>query len=216
MISQNRSSSVTPSPPNRELVVYGLEQAGGGVRRMHTEDVALKCHELFPDAFSWTRHPRLPDKDIVRVALTDARKEQYGALVTGRAGQTRRKSAKTNPDGWMLTEAGVAFVKKHGARLASFARSGNKKDHRQTVLKQLRRIKEHQLFRQYRDEPDGFHAPIGQLADLMRCRVDAESPVWRRRFESARLVIAASDDEELIDFLRKLERSYQDQSVGEN
>ena len=178
---------------------------------MHTEDVALKCHELFPDAFSWTRHPRLPDKDIVRVALTDARKEQYGALVTGRAGQTRGKSAKTIPDGWMITEAGVVFVKRHGSRLAEFARSPEKKDHRQAVLKQLRRIKEHPLFREYRSDPDGFHAPIGRLAELMRCRVDAESQVWRKRFESARLVIAAGEDEQLPDFLQKLERSYQDQ-----
>ena len=211
MTSRARSVVVTSRPSNRELVVYGLEQSGGGVRRVHTEDVALKCHELFPDAFSWTRHPRLPDKDIVRVALTDARKEQYGALVTGRAGQTRGKSAKTIPDGWMITEAGVVFVKRHGSRLAEFARSPEKKDHRQAVLKQLRRIKEHPLFREYRSDPDGFHAPIGRLAELMRCRVDAESQVWRKRFESARLVIAAGEDEQLPDFLQKLERSYQDQ-----
>ncbi len=211
MALRARSGGFASRPSNRELVVYGLEQSGGGVRRVHTEDVALKCHELFPDAFSWTRHPNLPDKDIVRVALTDARKEQYGALVTGRAGQTRRKSAKTNPDGWILTEAGVAFVRKHGARLAAFAGSADKKDHRQTVLKQLRRIKEHRLFRQYRDDPERFHAPIGQLAELMRCRVDAGPQVWRKRFESTRLAIAAVEDERLVDFLQRLERSFQDQ-----
>lgn len=211
MVRHTHSADPKARPSNRELVVYGLEQSGGGVRRVHTEDVALKCHELFPDAFSWTRHPKLPDKDIVRVALTDARKDRYGALVTGRAGQARGKSAKANPDGWMLTEAGVAFLKKHGARLTAFARSADKKDHRQTVLKQLRRIKEHPLFREYRRDPDGFYAPVGRLAELMRCRVDAESQVWRKRFQSARLVIAASEDKTLSDFLQKLEQSYQDQ-----
>jgi len=69
---------------NRELVVYCLYVVGGATERVHTEDLALKCWELFPDSFSWTKYPNYPDKDIVRVALTDARKEKYGALVSGR------------------------------------------------------------------------------------------------------------------------------------
>jgi len=73
-----------PARANRELVVYGLYVAGGATERVHTEDLALKCWELFPDSFSWTKFAQYPDKDIVRVALTDARKEKYGALVNGR------------------------------------------------------------------------------------------------------------------------------------
>jgi hypothetical protein len=72
--------------PNRDLVVYALGILGGEFQRVHTEDIALKCHELFPDVFSWTRYPEIPDKDIARVALTDARKVKYGRLVEGRAG----------------------------------------------------------------------------------------------------------------------------------
>jgi len=215
MVSRPHDDTKSIRPPNRELVVYALEQVGGGIRRVHTEDVALKCHELFPDSFSWTRHPALPDKDIVRVALTDARKEQSGVLVEGRSGQTRGKTAKTQrepvPDGWILTEAGLAFLRKHGPSIAAFAKSDDRKDHRQAVLKQLRRIKEHRLFAEYRSDPDRFSAPIGTLADLMRCRVDAPPRIWRKRFESTRLVVAAADSEELELFIERLEQSYQQQ-----
>ena len=96
--------------PNRELVVYALFLLGGDTNRVHTEDVALKCFELCPQSFSWVKHAEYPDKDIVRVALTDARKEHYGALVEGRAGQRHGLTAKTKrgpvPDGWILTATG--------------------------------------------------------------------------------------------------------------
>src|SRR2546427_7389250 len=114
--------------PNRELVIYVLSLLGGESKRLHTEDITVKCHELFPGSFSWTKYPNYPDKDIVRVALTDARKSQHGALVEGRSGQKRGQSAKTNrgpvPDGWMLTRAGVQWVSENKERLASLAGGG--------------------------------------------------------------------------------------------
>jgi hypothetical protein len=47
-----------PVRANRELVVYCLYVAGGATERVHTEDLALKCWELFPDSFSWTKYPQ--------------------------------------------------------------------------------------------------------------------------------------------------------------
>ncbi len=41
--------------PNSELVVYALYLLGGESHPVHTEDVALKCFELFPDSFSWVK-----------------------------------------------------------------------------------------------------------------------------------------------------------------
>ena len=99
---------------NWEIAVYALFLQGGLSRHIHTEDVALKCFELAPDAFSWVRHPQFPDKDIARVALTDARKSGRGTLVSGRAGQGKRGSGSADgtaaTDGWILTEAGATWV----------------------------------------------------------------------------------------------------------
>ncbi|GMQ98804.1 MAG: hypothetical protein BMS9Abin17_1332 [Acidimicrobiia bacterium] len=44
----------------------------------------------------------------------------------------------------------------------------------------------------------------------MRCRVDAEPSVRDRRFDNLRLVAAASEDAELIEFVGKLEISYEE------
>ena len=43
---------------NWEVVVYALYLAGGVTRAIHTEEVALKCFGLAPDAFSWIRFPQ--------------------------------------------------------------------------------------------------------------------------------------------------------------
>ena len=97
--------------PNSELVVYVLSLLGGESKSVHTEDIALKCHELFSDSFSWTKYPDRPDKEVVRTGLMDARKEKHGQLVKGRSGREIHKV----PDGWMLTEAGIEWLKKnHG------------------------------------------------------------------------------------------------------
>src|SRR5690348_10323698 len=139
--------------PNRELVVYALYLLGGDSERVHTEDITLKCFELFPASFSWAKYSQYPDKDIVRVALTDARKKQHGALVEGRTGQKRGLSAKTlrrpMDDGWVLTSPGMQWIKQNLADLERISDSGSVKQHRQKVLRQLKRIRDNRLFGHY-------------------------------------------------------------------
>src|SRR3989442_9620011 len=109
--------------PNRELVVYVLSLLGAESRRVHTEEIAVKCHELFPASFSWTKYTQLPDKDIVRVALTDARKAQHGALVDGRSGERRGPSATTEAEplagGWEIIKTGVCLGREQPEALVS-------------------------------------------------------------------------------------------------
>ena len=198
--------------PNRELVVYALYLLGGDSNSIHTEDIALKCFELLPTSFSWVKYPQYPDKDVVRVALTDARKETYGGLVEGRSGQKRGLSAKTQrhpiEDGWMLTAAGIQWVRENQVELDRVAGSGQVKDHRQRLLKQLKRIRNHALFGHYTDNPSGFSPPIGAIADLLRCRVDAESDVWQERFDKVRRQAVAAGQDDVSDFVAKCHEAY--------
>ena len=122
-----------PARANRQLVAYCLYVAGGGTDRVHTEDLAIKCWELFPDSFSWTKYAKYPDKDIVRVALTDARKNKYGALVTGRVEGHASGVNHDEPEGWVLTENGLAWIK---SNLSLFESSGSheRKAHRQLLF----------------------------------------------------------------------------------
>ena len=203
------------SPANRELVVYALFLVGGDSRRIHTEDVAVKCHELFPDAFSWTRYPQFPDKDVVRVALTDARKPKHGGIVEGRAGQRRGQTAKTHrepvEDGWRLTDAGARWIKEHKASMEEFIGIGVVKEHRQIALKRLARIREHGLFKRFEEDPLRFEPMIGEVADLLRCRVDAGRKVWNSRFEKALMQAASAGQEDIVTFIGRCQEAVERQ-----
>ena len=104
---------------NQDLVVFALSTMGSSADRFHTEAIAIRCHELFPTSFSWTTRPDLPDKDVVRHALMDARNDKLGR-VEGRAGQGRGQYRRTQRgpmlDGWRLTEAGLAWIEINKAR----------------------------------------------------------------------------------------------------
>lgn len=204
---------MSESIPNREMVVFALHALGGATNRYHTEDIALTCFKLWPSAFSWTKYVQYPDKDIVRVALTDARKEKYGTLVEGRTGQTRGHSSKTkrrpSTDGWTLTDAGVRWVKKNKNRFASVGTVT--KDHRQKSLQFLRKVKGHKVFAMYSDNPGRFYPLIGDLADMLNCRVDADDMVWRGRFERIRKHAVAAGQDEYIGFVEKSIEAYRKQ-----
>ncbi|MDQ7842089.1 MAG: hypothetical protein RDU83_13875 [bacterium] len=185
---------------------------GGDTSRVHTEDITIKCFELFPASFSWVKHTKYPDKDIVRVALTDARKEQNGALVEGRAGQNRGLTAKTRrrpvDDGWMLTSRGIAWIEQNRTTIEGIAGSDLVKQHRQKILRQLKRVRDHRLFVQYADSPERFVPMLGQIADLLKCRVDAEHDVWQQRFDRIRRQAQSADQQDVLDFITRCEQAY--------
>ncbi len=193
--------------PNSELVVYVLSLLGGESKSVHTEDIARKCHELFSDSFSWRKFPEYPDKEVVRVGLMDARREKNGQLVKGRSGQDRGKI----PDGWMLTEDGIEWLKKNHIRFEALAGSNELKEHRQKLLQQLKRVKQHVLFEKFITNREQFSPSIGDLADLLRCRVDANPTVWEERFESVLRKAHATDQKEIMEFIEKCNQAYLDQ-----
>ncbi len=67
---------------------------------------------------------------------------------------------------------------------------------RQHVLKAMDHLRTSALFKEYQANPNTFVPRLGELAALLRCRVDAEAYVWSKRFamlkNQARL--AAQDD----------------------
>ena len=197
-------------PSNRDLVVFALSMMGSITDRFHTEAIAIRCHELFPTSFSWTTRPDLPDKDVVRIALTDARKEKFGALVEGRSGQGKGQYQWTQRapmlDGWSLTEAGFTWIEANRARFdtllkASQGRGVFPKDHRQKSRKKLKWVLDHALFAEFRRGGDVFNPGIGKLADLARCRVDAEPSVWCRRLENVKRLGLETQQPDVVEFI---------------
>ena len=106
---------------NLEIAVFALYELGGLSKVVGTEDIALKCYQLAPDAFSWINHPQYPDKDVARNALFDAQRERYGCLIKGRAGRGKRYSNDEDSvpeiDGWILTERGAIWISENLDRI---------------------------------------------------------------------------------------------------
>jgi len=81
-----------------EAATVALFLLGGSDDAVHTEDVAVRLESLAPEMFSWQRYRDRLDKELVRVALSDARLKS--GLVVG-----------SHAKGWMLTAAGIEFAR---------------------------------------------------------------------------------------------------------
>jgi len=88
-----------------ELVALALYILRGGGTVVDTEDVAVRAHEIAPGRFSWRKYPDQINLELVRVALSDARKPENGALVTGKG-----------KSGWSLTDAGERCAETNAPR----------------------------------------------------------------------------------------------------
>lgn len=201
---------------NTELVVYVLGILGGEYRTVHTEDIAVKAHQTFPHSFSWTNYPNLPDKEITRRALIHARDGKLGTLVEGRTGRGAGRSAISTrnkaSDGWILTEDGMRWFEIRSEAIAKHIKSGEFKTHRQKALKRLSKIVNHDLYNRYLRQPDIFYPSIGELAGILRCRVDAPPDIWEKRFFNLERDSKSADDNLLLEgFIKKCRDAYSKQ-----
>ena len=82
------------------MATLALFALGGDESRVDTEDVAVRVAEIAPGMFSWQKYRDFIDKELVRVALSDARLKVGYAI-------------GSHAQGWMLTPKGLEFARKH-------------------------------------------------------------------------------------------------------
>src|SRR5712691_1850334 len=70
-------------PKQFEVAVAAIYLLGGAERSIDTEDAAVKCYQLAPTLFSWQKHKDQINLELVRVVLSNAKKPQNGALLSG-------------------------------------------------------------------------------------------------------------------------------------
>lgn len=99
MAKKQARKVLTESLRQYHIVTAALHQLGGGARAIDTEDVAVCSFELAPQLFCWQKYPQHINLELVRVALSDAKKPKNGGLTSG-SGRT----------GWRLTQRGLAWV----------------------------------------------------------------------------------------------------------
>jgi hypothetical protein len=97
-----------PPRTNLEILTVAVFLLGGDRHYVSTEDVAVKANSLAAGRFSWRKYKDQINLELVRVYLSDLKKQANGTLVLG-----------SGSVGWMLTQAGVAAAAKAMPELAS-------------------------------------------------------------------------------------------------
>lgn len=82
-----------------QIAAFAIYELGGAKKYVDTEDAAVKAFNLAPKAFAWQKYPQFPNLELVRVALSDAKKRKNGTLLSG-----------SGREGWHLTSAGLNWA----------------------------------------------------------------------------------------------------------
>jgi len=182
---------------NRDVVVYALDLLGGWQKRVHTEDVALKCHELAPSKFSWVRHPEYPDLSTARYALEDAARPAHGRLVKGQSERTGKTVG-----GWMLTAEGVRWLRANRARIEKSLGERLRPRDRASANRKLRELVGSEAFNkfvEYGEEAEISHA---EFAESLVCTVNTRSDVLNDRLEQLDAIAKELGIEPVKDFVK--------------
>ncbi len=174
---------------NVDVVVYGTAILGGAEKRVYSEHIAARCFALDPARFRWRlpEYHQWPDKYIVKTALEDAKKEEYGYLVDGAYNLDPAR------DGWRLTPNGAVWVRDNCPRLERYF--GSTAPPKMLTAKEqgriLRSIREDPLYRQFTKNQTLAEVSPYAFTDMLNCSPDASADVlvlkFRRLFASAQL-----------------------------
>jgi hypothetical protein len=195
----DRSRSTPPSKANLlsnlELVTLAVYLLGGDGKEVDTEDVAMKAHHLAPGRFTWKKYTDQIDLEIIRVFLSDAKKEKNGAYLSG-----------TGTSGWLLTAPGLSFAQRNASRVQTPApgatRLSQDEKHRRRI--EQARIATSDAFRQYLS---GNRKEITRHAAEGAFRLNAYIVGDARRKKVQRIVNTLGDDDEIgaaVRFLAEL------------
>ncbi len=193
---------------NIDLVVYALYRLEGTVRKVYTEEIAWECYQLVPERFSWRlpqfRDKGFPDKDIVRVALTDAAKVKHGALVSGRYGV---EISGRGSDGWRLTPRGAKWILEHRSRIEGVLHTRPSEVAPRETQRFSRRIRKDPAFQAFlRDGVRGLTPYM--FTDFLGCSPDAPLEIVQSKFERILATAQLVQDREVICFLEECRREF--------
>jgi hypothetical protein len=164
-----------------EAVTLALHALGGADAAFDTEDVAIRVSEIAPGMFSWQKYSDRIDKELVRVALSDARlKKRY---VVG----------SHNKGGWMLTAAGQEYARNNSQRAGSTVERRRGRDEQQHKRERARMLTSRAYERFVGGEVDGVTADEADA--FFRLNVYVRGQARERKI--ARIENQFSDDSEL-------------------
>lgn len=193
---------------NLDLVVYALYRLGGASRKVYTEEVAWECYQIAPERFSWRlpqfRNRGFPDKDIVRVALTDAAKPKHGRLVKGRYGV---EISGRGSDGWQLTPRGAKWILDYSLKIEGVLGTKSPEAAPREAQRFSRQIRKDPAFHVFLH--DGMQAVTSYMfTDFLGCSPDAPLDIIRSKFERVSASTQLVQDVEAINFLEECRKKF--------
>ena len=159
---------------NVDIVIYALYLLGGWHKRIHTEDIALKCYELASSKFSWIKYPKYPDLMTTLQALGDAKKEKYNSLVIG---ESERKSQLNRVGGWLLTKSGIRRINEN---IKHFEKVFNKKEplgDRLDSNKRLKNLLNSIAFKKFLQDKNKPSISYAEFTESIVCTVNTRKEI---------------------------------------
>jgi hypothetical protein len=188
---------------NIDIALFALYKSGGISKKIHTEYIAWEAYQLAKERFSWRlpefRQKGFIDKTPVRHALEQAKKKEYGKLVTGRAGGDINRPEL---EGWRFTPQGAELIKKNEERISN-------------ALKQkapdLPKLVADQFIRQLKNDPcfiafkkDGYLIEVStyMFTDMLGCAPDAPKEIIQQKFDHLLTTANLVKDKDILQFLK--------------
>ena len=191
---------------NMDIALFALYQLDGINKKVHTEEIALKCFQLVKERFSW-RLPQFrdyPDKTPVRHALEKAQNPEN--LVIGQAGGEK----KGEREGWRLTSEGVRWLKANEKRIAKSLKQELPAMNPRERGRFLKRIRQEEAFSNYLRDGNFNNVSRYNFSDLLRCPPDASFQVIRKKFEVLQAQAELISDDKVNEFLALCMKNFAD------
>ncbi len=183
---------------DKDIVIYALYLLGGWQKRVHTEDIAIKCFELAPNRFSWIKYPQFPDLAPARFALEAAKKQMNGNLVEG---ESERKGDRRGIGGWRLTGSGLSWIEINKKRIEF---SLEKKDIGGERLLSDRRFKEllrSMAFKKFMDMGENATINMAEFTESLVCTINTSREILRERIEQLKIVATKQKNLSVVKYL---------------
>jgi hypothetical protein len=200
---------MTTELSNADIALFSLYRLGGAEHSVHTEDIALECFKLAPTRFSWKKYPQYPESEPAREALFDARRERGGKLVRridrDVRDPTRRLGSRME---WMLTPAGVDYIKARLPRFEQLVKKPERQAGRQETQKLLNELERHSAFRKFASTGGCETVEAYEFTDFLRCTLDSTPAKIREKLETLKTRAHDAQRAEILAFLDRCEQRF--------
>lgn len=190
---------------NIEMILYALYLKGGETKKIHTEDVALKCFKLSPSRFSWIKHPKYPNLESVRRPLISARSKENGSLVSGRHGKTKENQVS---DGWIFTPNGIDWIEKNKTRIELLLGSKQKPIKRTQIGKQIFEFRNSIAFKKFLKDETCENIHPYEFTNFLNASLDTPSSILCDRVDKIRAIASKAREDEIVKFINKAENHF--------